>query len=103
MNKEQILNIIKENPQMSYEDLKKQATGIGVPMDLFEEAWGEFSGTKTVQGSPSSDPNIGEMEVERVPFKNKKKALVLLIVPPLAILVVMVLYTVLMFVDNVLG
>ena len=39
MDRKQIIQAIKENPQMTYEEIKLQATNAGVPAEFFEEAW----------------------------------------------------------------
>lgn len=102
MNKQDILNIIKENPQMSYDKLKSQAITIGLPMDLFEEAWKEFSGGISSKINISDDPNIEEVEVEIVSNKNRKRSLQLMIFPSLLVPIILMLY-VLTFILSMLG
>jgi len=41
MDKEQIANIIRSNPGLSYPEMKKQALEAGVALSVFEEAWRE--------------------------------------------------------------
>lgn len=48
MNKKDIIKIIKKNPNVSYSKLRSQAITIGLPMDLFEEAWKEVNSVNNV-------------------------------------------------------
>jgi hypothetical protein len=41
MDKEQLIKIIKENPQLTYKEIEAQAQAAGVPLDLLEKAWRE--------------------------------------------------------------
>lgn len=44
MDKEQIINIIKSNPNLSFDEMKKQALESGMTAELFEVAWNETRG-----------------------------------------------------------
>jgi hypothetical protein len=50
MEKQQIVDLIKQNPQMSYEEMKAQAESAKVPLDMFEDAWNETRGKKKGKG-----------------------------------------------------
>ncbi len=39
MEKEEIIKIIKNNPQINYEDMKKQALDAGMALGVFDNAW----------------------------------------------------------------
>jgi hypothetical protein len=46
MDKNQIVELIRSNSQLKYEDFKKQATEAGVPIELFDQAWLEVNSKK---------------------------------------------------------
>jgi len=47
MNKNQIIEIIKQNPKMTHEEIKSQAENAGVPIEIFEDAWNETKPKKS--------------------------------------------------------
>jgi hypothetical protein len=44
IDKQQIIDIIKQNPKMSYEEIKSQAKNAGVSINMLNDAWNEAKG-----------------------------------------------------------
>jgi len=65
MDKEQIVNTIKSNPNLSFEEIKKQALEAGMTAELFEEAWNEAKGgaSEPVASTPPAEADLEKKSV----------------------------------------
>ncbi|MBU2524692.1 hypothetical protein KKG71_05890 [Patescibacteria group bacterium] len=85
MDKQQIINLIKQNPEISYEDLIRKANEQGIPEELIKEAWNEVKTTKP-EIPVSSEEGISEKSKSQKKYNSILMALSNFVIPGFAYL-----------------